>query len=166
MNTKQRCFAEYYAASGNAAEAARLAGYSAKTARFQGTRMLSNVDVQKYICELQEEAAKSRIASAEEVKAFWSRVMFDEEETIAARLKASELLMKASGAFTAFSLNIAAKSSDSKESNNDVVIYIPQKLTEEECTWHDDEPDGNAVIYLPEIESEESCKPKYKNREQ
>lgn len=166
MNNKQKRFAEFYAASGNASEAARQAGYSERSARFQGQRMLSNVDVQKYICELQEEAAKSRIASAEDVKAFWTRVIFDENEEIAARLKASELLMKASGAFTAFSLNIAAKS-DIEKDNDDVVIYIPQQLTEEECTWHgEDESRDDVVIYLPEIESEESCKPKYKNREQ
>ena len=36
MNERQRRFCELYAASGNAAEAARLAGYSEKTARQQG----------------------------------------------------------------------------------------------------------------------------------
>lgn len=42
---KQRLFVEEYLACLNAAEAARRAGYSEKTARQQGQRLLTNVDV-------------------------------------------------------------------------------------------------------------------------
>lgn len=40
---------EYYASCGNAAEAARRAGYSEKTARQQGERLLTNVDILAYV---------------------------------------------------------------------------------------------------------------------
>lgn len=42
---KQRLFVEEYLACLNAAEAARRAGYSEKTARQQGQRLLTNVDI-------------------------------------------------------------------------------------------------------------------------
>ena len=61
MNEKQRRFAEHYAANPNATEAARVAGYSDRTARSQGQRLLTNDDIQEYIKELQEENAAERI---------------------------------------------------------------------------------------------------------
>ena len=63
MNERQKRFAEFYAASGNAAEAARLAGYSEKTARSQGQRLLTDVDIMRYVRELQDKAAIGRIAT-------------------------------------------------------------------------------------------------------
>jgi phage terminase small subunit len=51
LNKKRRAFVEHYLATWNAAEAARLAGYSVKTARQQGSRMLTNVDIQAAIKE-------------------------------------------------------------------------------------------------------------------
>ncbi|HXF60305.1 MAG TPA: terminase small subunit [Caldilineaceae bacterium] len=62
-SAKQQVFVEEYLACWNAAEAARRAGYSAKTARQQGQRLLTNVDI--------AEAIRRRIAektmSADEV---------------------------------------------------------------------------------------------------
>lgn len=45
LTARQSAFVQRYALSGNAAEAARLAGYSADTSRQIGSRLLSNVDV-------------------------------------------------------------------------------------------------------------------------
>jgi phage terminase small subunit len=42
---KQRAFVRYYLETLNASEAARTAGYSAKTARQIGSRLLTNVDI-------------------------------------------------------------------------------------------------------------------------
>lgn len=136
LNEKQRRFAEFYAASGNAAEAARLAGYSERTARSQGQRLLTNVDVAKYIRELQGEGASERIATIAEVKAFWTAVMNDTEERTSDRLKASELLAKASGTF--IHLSPSTDSSDTtylagQHNGDDVVIYIPKMLDEQDC---------------------------------
>lgn len=47
--TKQRAFIEHYLTCWNATEAARRAGYSAKTAQEQGSRLLSNVIVEAAI---------------------------------------------------------------------------------------------------------------------
>jgi phage terminase small subunit len=51
LTERELMFVEHYLsnANRNTAEAARKAGYSAKTARQQGQRLLTNVDIQKYI---------------------------------------------------------------------------------------------------------------------
>ena len=45
LTTRQSKFVEHYALCGNAAEAARLSGYSSDTSRQIGSRLLSHVDV-------------------------------------------------------------------------------------------------------------------------
>ena len=45
LTTRQALFVDHYALCNNAAEAARLAGYSADTSRQIGSRLLSHVDV-------------------------------------------------------------------------------------------------------------------------
>ena len=140
MNERQKRFAEFYAASGNTAEAARLAGYSEKTARLQGQRLLTDVDIMRYVRELQDKAAAGRFATMTQTKAFWSDIMNDPAERTADRLKASELLAKAAGEFlhlppdTDGSGIIAAGEID----GSDVVIYVPQMLREEDCQVMDD----------------------------
>lgn len=99
MNERQRRFCEFFAGCGNAAEAARKAGYSARTARSQGQRLLTDVDIQHYIRSLQEQAAEQRIASMIQVRAFWSDVLNSQEERTADRLRAGELLARTSGEF-------------------------------------------------------------------
>ncbi|KMS59145.1 terminase [Novosphingobium barchaimii LL02] len=49
MNDKQRRFAAEYLVDLNATQAAIRAGYSAKTAKQQGQRLLTNVDVQRAV---------------------------------------------------------------------------------------------------------------------
>lgn len=142
MNERQRRFAEAYAANPNATEAAKTAGYSAKTARAQGARLLTNVDVQRYIQQLQDELAAARIASMVQIRAFWSDTVRDSGARLADRLKASELLARAAGAFLHFQPDpdsgggiIATGEVD----GGDVVIYVPQMLREEDCQWKEDE---------------------------
>lgn len=143
MNEKQKRFAEIYAANPNATEAAKRAGYSDKTARSQGQRLLTNVDILKYIRNIQDDAASERVASLIETKAFWSDVMNNQNEKTANRLKASELLAKSSGAFASTSaLKLSADETafiTSTLGENDVIIYMPQLRTEEECTFTDEE---------------------------
>lgn len=99
MNERQRRFAEFYAASGNAAEAARLAGYSERTARSQGQRLLTNDDILRYVRELQDQAAAGRIADLEEIKETWTKVLRSDSERTANRLRAGELLARSAGEF-------------------------------------------------------------------
>lgn len=49
LSTKQLAFIEHYLTTWNGAEAARLAGYSEKTAKEQASRMLTEVNVQEAI---------------------------------------------------------------------------------------------------------------------
>jgi phage terminase small subunit len=56
---RQKLFVEYYLQNPNATEAAIRAGYSERTARSQGQRLLTNVDIAKAVGSRVEEAAMS-----------------------------------------------------------------------------------------------------------
>lgn len=75
MNGRQKAFADYYIECGNAAEAAKKAGYSEKTAYSQGNRMLKNVEVLEYIQSRTSTAEQKRMASGDEVMQFFTMVM-------------------------------------------------------------------------------------------
>ena len=101
LTKKQKDFCEYYLQTGNAAEAARKAGYSAKTARVIGPENLSKPDVLEYIESRQAEMDKCLIADTDEVLKFYSLVMrgevkdqFGLEASLSDRLKAGDSLMK------------------------------------------------------------------------
>lgn len=142
MTDRQRRFAEAFAACGNAAQAAREAGYSARTARSQGQRLLTNVDILKYAREIQDKTSASRISSMLQVRAFWSDVLNDPAEKTADRLRAGELLAKAAGAF----LHVRPGPDDDvgrlalgAVDGDDVVIYLPQIQEESEVEAHEDQ---------------------------
>lgn len=67
LNARQKAFCEYYVASGNATDSAIKAGYSKRTAKSIGQRLLTFVDIKKYIDELMQKLESERVASAEEV---------------------------------------------------------------------------------------------------
>lgn len=94
MKLKQQKFCDYYLQTGNATEAAKMAGYSAKTACSQGNRMLRNVEIQQYVTERQQQAKSERIATAEEILEFWAEIMRNKEISAKDRLRASENLGK------------------------------------------------------------------------
>jgi len=56
LSDKHRIFCEAYCRFWNAAKAAREAGYSEATAKEQGSRLLTNVNVQKYIQFIKDNA--------------------------------------------------------------------------------------------------------------
>ena len=97
LNARQKAFCEYYVASGNATESAIKAGYSEKTARSIGQRLLTNVDIKKYIKELQEKAKESRILTAREKREWLSEVIKNGNEKLQDRLKALDILNKMDG---------------------------------------------------------------------
>ena len=123
LNARQKAFCEYYVASGNATDAAIKAGYSKRTAKSIGQRLLTFVDIKKYIDELMQKLESERIASAEEVLQILTSTMRGEiqEEVIVVegegdgissarimkkqvsakeRIKAAELLGKRHALFT------------------------------------------------------------------
>ena len=101
LTPKQKAFADYYIETGNAAEAARRAGYSVKTARGTGAENLTKPNVAAYIKERMAEIEAGRIATADEVIRFYSAVMrgevkdqFGLDAQLADRLNAGKELMK------------------------------------------------------------------------
>ena len=139
MTERQKRFCEYYAASGNAADAARMAGYSHKTARSQGQRLLTNVDILKYIRRLQDELAAPRVASLLQVQAYWSSVLHDSTAKTADRLKAGELLAKAAGAFVHARGDDGGVWATGECGGEDVVIFMPQLQDESEVQADDED---------------------------
>ena len=95
LNEKQKAFCEYYAACFNATEAAKKAGYSQKTARSIGQRLLTYVDIQNYLSTLQSRARTNRIATIDEVMEYLSDTMRNKEERTNERTKAAQLLIDA-----------------------------------------------------------------------
>lgn len=101
MTPRQKRFCEYYIQSGNAAEAARKAGYSPKTADAIGRENLRKPTISAYIHERMGEQDKELVADSDEVLRFYSAVMrgeikdqFGLEASLADRLKAGDSLMK------------------------------------------------------------------------
>ena len=99
MNQRKRAFCEAYLISGNATDAAREAGYSPRSARSIGQRLLTFDDVREYLERRNQEISAVNTAQMEEVRQFWTATMRDENMKPADRLKASELLAKTYGAF-------------------------------------------------------------------
>ena len=100
MNCRQAAFVAEYLVDCNATQAAIRAGYSARTAASQGARLLRNVKVMAAIQRAQQEHTNALIATREQRLSFWTQVMLDGDTDMKHRLKASELLGKASGDFT------------------------------------------------------------------
>ena len=119
LTLKQQRFADEYIISGNATQAAMLAGYSKKTARSIGQENLTKPDIKKYIDERLEELESSKIAKQEEVLRYLTFLMRGEEteQTLRGlgegeqiiddievsakdRIKAAELLGKRYGMWT------------------------------------------------------------------
>lgn len=123
MNNRQKIFVTEYLIDFNATQAAIRAGYSEKTARSQGQRLLTNVDIKNAIKEEREKIQDENIATAKDVEEFLSQAMngqIDEEVLVVVgagdgvgdvarerkelsakdRIKAAELLGKRHALFT------------------------------------------------------------------
>lgn len=118
MNARQKRFCDEYLIDCNATQAAIRAGYSKKTAKSIGQRMLTNVDLKAYIDEQLERIHNEKTADAKEVLEYLTAVMRGEhtEQTLQLigdgvqkiadidvsakdRLKAAELIGKRYGMF-------------------------------------------------------------------
>lgn len=107
LTPRQKDFCEYYLQTGNAAEAARLAGYSKNSAQQIGAENLSKPVISEYITNRRAEMDKTLIADSDEVLRFYSAVMCGEvkdqfglDPSLADRIKAAELLGKRYRLFT------------------------------------------------------------------
>ncbi len=119
VKEKQKRFCEEYLVDCNATQAAIRTGYSEKTARAIGQRLLTNVDIKKYIDQQLQKLKNEKIADAQEVLEYLTSVMRGEQKEQVAlltgegvqdlvqkdisakdRIKAAELIGKRYGLFT------------------------------------------------------------------
>lgn len=122
LTIKQKRFIDYYIQSANAAESARKAGYSAKSARYVGLELLAKPNIQAAIQTRLAELDSERTADTKEILEYLTAVMRgDAEEEVVVnvgtgkgysqaqkvkaqvsakeRIKAAELLAKVHGMF-------------------------------------------------------------------
>jgi len=100
LTDKQKRFVEEYLVDLNATQAARRAGYSEKTARSQGQRLLTNVDIQKALAYRQATYAKRVEWTVEEILTDLRVIATNPYNRLPDRLKAYELGGKHLGMFT------------------------------------------------------------------
>ena len=101
LTIKQKTFSDYYIQTGNGTEAAKLAGYSEKTAKVIAAENLTKPNIRSYIEERLAPIEGRRIATGDDVLEYLTRVMNGEEKdsfgldtSISDRNKAAELLGK------------------------------------------------------------------------
>lgn len=97
MNERQKKFAEYYAQSGNAEQAATAAGYSEKYARGNAYKLVAISGIAQYIRELTEKAQDERIMTARERQAVLSDIARSGEDQD--RIRAIDTLNKMTGEY-------------------------------------------------------------------
>ena len=76
LTAKQERFCQEYMIDLNAAQAAIRTGFSAKTARSQGQRLLTNVDIQNRISELQQTIQERTEITQDMVIAEYAKIAF------------------------------------------------------------------------------------------
>lgn len=102
-----KLFATYYMGecAGNAEQSALKAGYSKNYARGNSHKLLARKDIQEYMAYLKYLQANDptnpvlHIATINEIQSFWTNIMNGARYETKDRLRASELLAKAQGAF-------------------------------------------------------------------
>ena len=101
LNARQRAFCNAYLKTLNATEAAKRAGYSARSAASIGSENLRKPEIAAYIHERVRAQDLEFVASADETLVFLSAVMrgqikdaFGLDAALADRLKAADALMK------------------------------------------------------------------------
>lgn len=83
LNNNQIAFCDFYIELGNATEAYKKAYKSCKSdnvARTNSSRLLTNANIKQYIDEKMQEISSKRIAKAEEVLGYLTRVIRNEED--------------------------------------------------------------------------------------
>lgn len=100
LTKKQSRFVDYYIEyHGDGTKAAIAAGYSKDSARYIASENLTKPHIVAAIDEVNDEIRNDRIADMQEVSAFWTEVMRDEEQHMGQRIKASEHIARSNAAF-------------------------------------------------------------------
>lgn len=100
MTERQKRFAEYYIETGNARQAAIMAGYTEGYAE----HVKRQKAVREYLKERLGEMEEKRVASADEILTFLTDVMRgaagDDDKVCGLRMKAAEMICRRMGYFT------------------------------------------------------------------
>ena len=100
LSAKQQAWIDYYKQGRTATEAARLAGYKAKSDKaFQNIGSENLGKLGQYIADRDAILESPRVADMQEINEFWTSIMRDTGVEAKDRIKASELRAKAAGAF-------------------------------------------------------------------
>lgn len=101
LTPRQRAFCDEYLKCGNATAAAIAAGYREKSARITGQENMKKLALKNYIAERMRPTQERRIADADEVLLYLSRVMrgeikdaFGLDASLQDRTKAAQELLK------------------------------------------------------------------------
>lgn len=98
MNHKRKLFISEYLRSGNAAMSAVYAGYSPKTARSTGARLLTFVDIQEKIQEAQNKVAEASFITVTQIVNEIKALSLSTKSEVV-KLKAFDMLMKHLGGY-------------------------------------------------------------------
>lgn len=99
MTHRQELFIQEYVKTGNATNSAIKAGYSKRTARSIGQRLLTNVDIKKKINELSQKIACNNIMTAKERQEYLTKLINADDVKISDKLRAVDILNKMTGEY-------------------------------------------------------------------
>lgn len=99
MTHRQELFIQEYIKTGNATNSAIKAGYSKRTARSIGQRLLTNVGIKKKINELSQKIACNNIMTAKERQEYLTKLINADDVKISDKLRAVDILNKMTGEY-------------------------------------------------------------------
>lgn len=99
MTHRQELFIQEYIKTGNATHSAIAAGYSKRTARSIGQRLLTYVDIKEAIDRLSKNIAINNIMTAKERQEFLTSLILNNDVKASDKLKAVDLLNKMTGEY-------------------------------------------------------------------
>ena len=107
MSPKQEKFCLEYARTGNATQAAEMAGYSKRSAGQIGGENLKKPEIQNRLLELAEDFKTEKVADITKCLEMLTAIAEDKKQKGITRVKAIELLLKAQGAFANQQVNLS-----------------------------------------------------------
>jgi phage terminase small subunit len=100
LTPKRQAFVQHYVLTGNSTEAAKLAGYSARSARTEGSRLLTNAAVREAV-EVERGRLRERSdLQADDVIQGLRKIAEDESAPHSARVQSWKILGQHLGMFT------------------------------------------------------------------
>jgi phage terminase small subunit len=133
MTARKQAFVDHMLTCHNATKAAQMAGYSAKTAKQAGSRLLSDVDVQATITQAQQEAAHSAGVTLQRIIEEFAKLAFTDLTSLVS-WRGQQLTIKDAAELTpaecASLLEVAEAESKSGRSLLKVKLYSKQAALE------------------------------------